>query len=293
MNHRPQGTRTYDHSIDRDNIDGRDDLVYGMQIKSKRLYASIMQSLVKHEMVVMNPVGSNGKTEISINPMMFSLQNKGGSVEYLNARDRIDMRDHVCKNAHKMLAQHVHTTVLMMERLRPAAIGFVIRNKSHIHQPNAIITFDNDIRKRMQTYGNSMFEFPEFIPNILFFAHQWCEEVGIKITELDDADGVKRLIEDAHTYHQITNDHHPEYWIHDDRMPLPAVFEMVCEWMAGHRIKHVIETMGFTVLFRDGIRPWVEANPLSDYHFNDNQLRFINHLVDVYDQMHKEERVVK
>lgn len=65
------------------------------------------------------------------------------------------------------------------------------------------------------------------------FAHDQSKFHGIEWEYLHQGDNVDpEKIKEAIRQHQLTNDHHPEYWGGIHRMPEITVAEMCCDWYA-------------------------------------------------------------
>ena len=81
-----------------------------------------------------------------------------------------------------------------------------------------------DFKERIVNHDNTKFLAPEFQGYCQWFYP-------------DEGETKNRAIfEEAWKHHYTYNDHHPEHWYKDDKtaeeMPLVAVYEMFCDWLA-------------------------------------------------------------
>ena len=93
-----------------------------------------------------------------------------------------------------------------------------------IFEANLTTAEFDDLRTRVSNHDNTKFLPPEF-----YGYRQWFYP-----TEEETKD--RAMFELAWEHHYLYNDHHPEHWYNDDktakRMPLVAVCEMFCDWLA-------------------------------------------------------------
>lgn len=128
--------------------------------------------------------------------------------------------------------------------------------------------FDAELLKsRLLNHDKSKYSNEEYIPYVWLTWYKKEKNIG---RDFKYPEGVEKEVDKACLHHIKNNRHHPEFFLALNEMNCYDIIEMVCDWAA------MSQELGTSLL------EWVDKNVGSKWNFDDEQVKLIYGLVDIF-----------